>query len=287
MKVIPFTIPVPKDKSIILQEEQLTQFYPHLHQHAEAQITWILKGSGSLIAGSSVIPFHPGAVVLVGANVPHIFKSDRTPKRIKQKAVHAKTIFFGGHQSISGLLDLPELKKVSKWIDAYRFGYYVPANAAGLLTQVIEAIYKSEGVHQIQLFLQLLDLFTHIHSGTAISGNRDSEVVSEAEGQKLNEIYNYTLEHFSEDIQLAQVAHLAHMSVPAFCRYFKKRTRKTYINFLNEIRISEACKMLQKEDAESVQEIAYATGFSHSSSFIRTFKQITGITPKKYQLLSE
>ena len=107
-------------------------------------------------------------------------------------------------------------------------------------------------------------------------------ISKESDGQILNAVFQFTLSNFKDDITLHSVAKMANRSPAAFCRFFKKRTRKTYISFLNEVRIQEACSLLLKPDL-NISEICFQTGFNNISNFNRQFKKITGFTPKGYR----
>jgi len=283
MKVIPFTIPVPKDKSIIIQEDRLPYFYNHLHRHHEIQITWIQQGEGTLLVGESMHHFQPGDVFVIGANQPHIFKSDASYFEKRNKKIsQSVTIFFNENGDLEPLLKLPELKLIRKWLEQFPAGCKLPQASQTTIIKLIQSVGSSKGSLQIARFIELLQAFASNKGLSALSTLSQPLQFNESEGARLNTIYQYTLEHFSESISLNEVAAKAHLTVPAFCRYFKKRTRKTYVGFLNEIRISEACKLLQQEP-ESMVSIAFATGFSHISSFNRTFKQIMGISPREFK----
>lgn len=283
MKVIPFTIPVPKNKSIIVQEDKLPYFYNFLHRHQEIQLTWIIKGEGTLIAGNYTQHFQEGEVYIIGANQPHIFKSDPTyfDKR-KKLSIHSMTIFFSEKGELLGLFQLPEMKKVQKWVSLSTNGYKLTAEYNAVIIQLIKLVHQSEGAEQVQHFVHLLHQLSSTKQLQPLSTTLNEQLFTEAEGLRLNNIYQYTLEHFDEPIALQQVANIAHFTVPAFCRYFKKRTRKTYISFLNEVRINEACKLLLNKKQEGIAGIAYSCGFSNVSSFNRTFKQLTGKSPREY-----
>ena len=99
----------------------------------------------------------------------------------------------------------------------------------------------------------------------------------------MNDVYQFTMSHYSENIKLKQVADIAYMTPQAFCRYFKKRTGKNYIVFLNEIRISEACKKITTGNFDSISSVAYDTGFGSAVSFNRVFKKIVAKSPRQYQ----
>jgi AraC-like DNA-binding protein len=106
--------------------------------------------------------------------------------------------------------------------------------------------------------------------------------ITDTEGLRMNDIYQYTMDHFTEDISLAQIAAVAYLTPQSFCRYFKKHTSKTYVNFLNEVRINEACKRFMEMNFESIGNVAYQTGFNSVVSFNRVFKSIMSKTPKEY-----
>lgn len=283
MKVIPFTIPVPKDKSIIIQEDHLPFFYDHLHRHHEIQITWIQKGEGTLLVGESMHHFQPGDVFVIGANQPHIFKSEASyfDKKNKKRS-QSITIFFNEKASLEPLFLLPEMKLIRKWLEHFPAGCKLPPASQPAIIKMIQSVTGSKGSLQIARFIELLQALATHKGLVALSTLSQPLQFNESEGARLNTIYQYTLENFSEPISLKEVAAKAHLTVPAFCRYFKKRTRKTYVGFLNEIRISEACKLLQQEP-ESMVSIAFATGFSHISSFNRTFKQVMGLSPREFR----
>lgn len=284
MKVIPFTIPVRGEKSIILQEDNLPFFYNHLHRHKEIQITWIIKGEGSLLVSGNVHPFKPGMLFMIGANQPHIFKSDsRYFEKSRPGSCQSLTVFFDPMAQQESLWNLPEMRKAKQWLEKFPTGCQLASPASKKIIELLLSLKASKGIQQLTRFLEIISyLSSHPKELQTLSGADFLPSYTETEGQRLNNIFQYTLQHYSEPIGLDQVAALAHLTVPAFCRYFKNRTRKTFIQFLNEVRINEACKMLANEQL-SISSIAYSTGFSHTSSFIRTFKKLTGKPPLQYR----
>ena len=101
----------------------------------------------------------------------------------------------------------------------------------------------------------------------------------------MNQILDFTTNRFQHNITLEEVASLANMTTTSFCRYFKKRTRKSYIDFLTEVRIRQACKILQGTN-QPVSEVCFHTGFNNLSNFNRKFKRIIGINPTEYRKMS-
>ena len=124
--------------------------------------------------------------------------------------------------------------------------------------------------------------YTLITSAHAFYQPNESNII------RLNKVHEFTLSNYKREITLQEVAELSHLSVTSFCRYFKMMTRKTYSDFLNEIRISHACRLLI-EDKMTIEVICFECGFQNISNFFRHFKKITGMTPlvyKRYHLFN-
>jgi AraC-like DNA-binding protein len=283
MKVLQFTIPVAHDKTIIVQKDTLPHFYPHLHRHEEIQLTWVQKGEGTLIAENNMHTFWSNEIFWLGADQPHLFKSDQTyfiPK--SKKSIQALTIFFNPNGKLAPLFDLVELKTIKQFIHKFQNGFKLPealvAEVASRMLRIQQSKATDQFIHFIDL-LKLLQSAANLHplvSGSALSS------VSDHEGIRIGQIYNYIMQHYDTDIMLEDIAKHAHMTPQAFCRYFKKHTRLTFVSFLNEVRINEACKKLADGSYDSISTVAYHCGFNSITNFNRVFKTVTGKSPRDY-----
>jgi AraC-like DNA-binding protein len=135
---------------------------------------------------------------------------------------------------------------------------------------------------RLAYFIELLQIMSNLKKWRYLSTESFEYSITDTEGLRMNDIYQYTMDHFTEDISLAQIAAVAYLTPQSFCRYFKKHTSKTYVNFLNEVRINEACKRFMEMNFESIGNVAYQTGFNSVVSFNRVFKSIMSKTPKEY-----
>ena len=284
MKVIHFTIPFTTEQSVILEEYNLPWFYDQLHRHKEIQITLIIKSEGLLIAGNYMQKFKPGDIYIIGANQPHLFKSDPVYfEKNNIKEIKAITIFFDPNESFGSILNLPEMKDVKKFLLKTKSGLQVPFCDLPGITQDILNLKKCSKSILLSDFIKLLTKLTTIKKWKTLSTEVNSSSISENQGLRMNEIYKYTTSHSSENISLNQIASVAHLTVPAFCKYFKKHTRKTYITFLNELRINEVCNKIMEGKYEGISSIAYETGFNNVTSFNRVFKKIIGVSPIQFR----
>ena len=284
MKVLQFTIPVAHDKSVIAEQVNLPHHYPYLHRHQEAQITWIQEGEGTLIAGNNMHTFGPGDIFLLGINLPHLFKSNQEyyqpDSSLRVKAV---TIFFNPTGLLSAMFELPEMKAVKVFIQQHQQGFKVPSDYSHKISQAMYSVKKAKGCNQLIAFLNLLKNLQMMNVKLApLSAFGSLPGITENEGIRIGNIYNFIMQNYSESITLEDVAKVACMTSESFCRYFKKHTGHTFISFLNEIRINEACKKLTEHKFEIISTVAYNCGFKSINNFNRVFKYIIGSSPREY-----
>ena len=282
MKVIPFSIPKTSREAFRIQVDVLPYFYDKLHQHPETQIMFIEKGEGTLIAGDYVGRFSAGSLFLIGSSQPHVFRNDDIYYKPKSKLrVNATSLYFDERYAGENFWQLDELQKVYKFLLQSGVGYRIQGKTHSLLAPLIREMILLKGVSKLIHFLHLLKALSESKDLIPLSVAQVHSNLTVNEGKRMNDILQFTFSQSNRKIKIEEVAAVANLSAEAFCRYFKVRTRKTYTNFLNEVRISNACKMLI-EKRKNIQEICYDVGFSNLSHFNRTFKKVTGKIPKGY-----
>jgi AraC-like DNA-binding protein len=274
---------VPHGHTIIVQEEILPHFYPHLHRHAEVQVTWIQEGEGTLLAGNSMHVFSGGEVFVMGANQPHLFKS--SPDYFaegSQKQVRAISIFFNPNGKLAALFSLPEMQAVQSFFAQWQNGFKIPEREAEAFSVAIAKIQHSTGAAQLALLIDLLNAMSTTDGLQPLSSESYTYSMTDPEGARIASVYNYIMHNYSSALTLDEVARLAHLTPNAFCRYFKKHTRTTFIAFVNKVRVNEACKMLVNGSLNNIADVAYSCGFSSITNFNYVFKNIAGKSPRDY-----
>ncbi|RAJ80231.1 AraC-like DNA-binding protein [Chitinophaga dinghuensis] len=283
MKVLQFTVPVPIDKSIVVQKDVLPYFYPHLHRHQEVQLTWIQQGEGTLVADNNMHTFRSNEIFWLGANQPHIFKSDPSyflPR--SRKKIIALVIFFNPEGALSAFFNLPEIKQLKNFVQQRQTGFKVPAILNTVISGQMLRISSSAGVEQLMHFVELLRLLSGCPDITPLASGNRKATVSDHDGIRIGNIYNYIMQHYDKAITLEDAASQVHMTPHAFCRFFKKHTLHTFVSFLNEVRINEACKKLTDGNYDNIATVAYTCGFNSITNFNRVFKTVTGKSPSQY-----
>lgn len=278
MKVLPFQIPKPEHDALVYQEDHEYVFYDKFHQHKEIQISFIARGSGTLIVGDSISDYAVGDILVIGGNLPHVFKSDRDSTDTSIML----SLFFTKAGFGSDFFALEELKTLLPFFKKSESGFKVLSHRTAI-ESLFHGLKKGSKLDRFMLLLKILQQIVKAKTKPLSSFVYD-KTYSATEGQRMQDIMTHTMNHFHEYITLAQIASVASMTKNAFCKYFKKRTNKTYFQFLNELRVENAGKLLLNNHELSVAEIAYQCGFRNVSNFNRQFRTLKQQTPSQYRL---
>lgn len=284
MNILQFTIPVPGDRNLTIMEENSQYFYPKLHRHDEIQLTWIQKGEGTLVVNHDVFAFHSNQIYCIGANQPHVFKS--SPAYFSPNCKHkilARTIFFNPNGKLKSLFELAEFKAVNQLLLKFNSGFLIPDNHVKEFSSLIKNIFLQSDTQQMLSFIELLLKMSNLKDLQKFSNKDEISKVSEYDGIRISNIYHYIMMNYHNQLSLEQIAKEANMTPQAFCSYFKKRTLKTFITFLNEVRINEACHRLTQNDFDGIAEVGFNCGFNTITHFNRVFKSIIGKSPTDYR----
>lgn len=277
MKVLPFKIPKPENVTLYIQYYDGDSFYEKLHQHKEIQISLIIEGEGTYVIGDCVGEFKKNDIFVIGENLPHIFKRDTT---FEKKAVMI-TLFFSKNSYGEHFFDLPEFEHFNAFFYDAVLGFEVLSNKSKI-SSILSKINSYTKYEQFTAFLTVLSLISEAEKQT-LSSLINLKKYDGDEGKRMSDIFQFTMNNFHKEVTLDNVADIANMTPNAFCRYFKQRTNKTFVNFLIDIRIGNACKLLTKNNDLNITEISYKSGFNNLANFNRKFKSIKGVTPSDYR----
>lgn len=249
------------------------------HYHDELELVYFKNGNGTQFVGDNISNFKNGDIVLVGSNLPHYWQYS---EQFKDAAIEVYVVHFSKDFWGKDFLNLPENIELAKVIEQSKQGIQIKESCNNYLIESIIGIIENQGTKKILSLIEVLLEIGKCSDSQRLVSLGFKANFQESERDRIQNIYNYTLINYREQINLEVIAKVAKMSRTSFCKFFKLRTGKTYSVFLNEIRIGNACKMLI-EKRMTVKEICFESGFLNFSSFHKCFKDITGQTPLKYQ----
>lgn len=276
-------VPVPIQDSFSVRHDKLPNFGKPLHYHPELELHYTIKGEGIRLIGDNVSHFREGEVILLGENLPHAWRGkEHEITDAEDYSVEAIVIQFSPACLGKDFFQLPEAYLIPRIFESAKKGLLIHGESAEKVRDLMYRIAKANRFERIIYLLQILQIISEREEVTTIASAHAFYKPNENESLRLNNVIAYTLSNFKKDINLEEISVIANLSVNSFCRYFKSMTNKTYLDFLTEIRISHACRMIM-EDRYSIAIVCYECGFNNVSNFYRHFKRFTGFTPFEYK----
>lgn len=275
-------ITTPIDFPFVLKGDEIIWNNPW-HYHPELELIFCIKGKGTNFVGNAIRSIEEGEILLLGSNLPHTRQRDKAFYETHQDQIPESIIIqfkedFLGKDffSIAAFSHIKELmNRALRGIKFY----------GSILHTATEKLYSLQKLNPTQSVLCLLALLDDLAKTDEYEYLNSPQYVSSAHekyAQRINLVYEYTITHFRKPIELSDVAPLTHLSTSAFCRYFKKITRKSYFQYLTEVRVGYACRLLSDKQMD-IGQIAYESGFNNLSNFNKLFKKIMNTTPRDYQ----
>lgn len=276
MKPIVEKLTLSENTSFLARTYTTPMFEVPWHQHIEYELIMFKEGNGSSFIGNYVGEFKTGDIFFLGSNLPHTFQ-----KAAKDLITSALVIQFRDDFWGKDFLQLPESRNIKQLLDISYQGLKINGNSKDQLAPFLEELEFAEDFERIILLCECLQMIMQSKDYETVS-TQEVKAYNTKHKERIDKIYQYTIDYFQEPISLDEIAVHAGMSVPAFCNYFKKSTKKTYIDFLNEVRIGYACKQLI-DTQKTIESICYESGFNTLANFNKQFLKIKHITPSQYR----
>lgn len=247
---------------------------PNWHLHPEYELVYVEKGQGYMHIGNHRSRYENGILILLGPNLPHTNFGNRMEGNLEIVAQ------FDLRTMGINLLHMPEMRSTQALLEQAKHGLIFPSVIQKEIGKQLKGMFDLDS---FQRMIQLLDILNTLSQCAQYEIlNTGSLIVKEIDYGRINTVYRYVNDHHKEIIDLSLIASQVNLTVPAFCRFFKKTTGKTFNQFLTEFRVSLACQLLA-EKSKSILEISLACGFRDISNFNRQFKKLTHSTPSDYR----
>ncbi|MCF7559683.1 AraC family transcriptional regulator [Sabulilitoribacter multivorans] len=247
------------------------------HFHPELELVYVNKGQGKTHIGNHLSYFNNSQLILIGENLPHNGFADRLTANGTETTIQFKADFLG-----NDFINIPEMANVSALFDRAKKGIKFGIDIKAVVGPKIMKLVQYGGLEQLLKLLNILNLLANTENYTVLNADGLALETNPQDSAKISTIYKYVNANFQSHITLDEIADKVSMTVPAFCRYFKKTTGKTFTQLVNEHRVVHATKLLN-ESQMSIADICFECGFNNFSHFNKQFNEITGKSASSYR----
>ena len=269
------------NSSFLISYHSYPYFLKVWHYHPELELIVVIKSTGTRFIGDNIEQFKEGDIILIGKNLPHMLLNDKEyfekDSTLKAQAI---AIHFKEHFAGETFLSMPEMNAIKKLINRAKYGIKFSGDLK-LVTKWIKGMNKLDGFDKTIKFFKILNFLSEHEDYKLLSSSGFINSFEMSGKKNLESVYEYIIKNFRENITLNDVAKIACMNPSAFSRFFKRVNRKTFSEYLNEVRVGYSCKLLM-ESKSNISEICFESGFNNISNFNRQFKKTMKYSPTEY-----
>lgn len=247
------------------------------HYHPELELVYVNGGTGKRQVGSHISYYRNGELILIGSNLPHCGFTDSLEGHEKETVIQMRPDFLG-----ETFFSIPEMRSIQNLFERAKMGIIFHGEVKREIGDKIEALENKTNYERLLGLLEILKLLELADQYTVLNAEGFILETELQDNNRINVIFNFVKENFKRQIALDEIAGIVSMTVPAFCRYFKKITGKTFTQFVNEYRLTHSAKLLHEKPI-SITDVCFESGFNNFSHFNKQFKKFTGKTPSTYR----
>ena len=272
-------IPVPNKHSFIARKLELGEHTSKIHSHKNFELNFVLSGAGRRIVGNHITSFEDGDLVLLGPDLPHCWEILKPKKHTTPACI---VIHFYENIISSDFFNIPELENVEALLRQANAGISFNGRSAARIRPNLERLATLEGLESYIELLKVFNILLQVEDREFLSDDVGNLPEFSKDLGRLDRVYEYVFMNIEEGIKLDEAAKLLHMAPSSFCRYFKKKTNRTFIQYVKSVRIGLAAKMLTETD-KSITQICYDSGYNNLANFNHYFKSLMKKTPSEYR----
>jgi len=250
---------------------------PHWHIHPEYEIVYISNGRGKRHIGDHISYYENGDLIFLGPDLPHFGFTEELAEEHVEIVVQMKENFMGPE-----FLQRPELVDIQRLFERSKQGISFNGKTKMAVGKILRRMPSLDPYERLMSLLEVLQRMARSEEYQLLQASGFGIEVNAQDHDRIKTVYAYVENNFQQEVSLEEVARRVNMTVPAFCRYFKRLTHKTFTQFANEYRIAHACRLLANENL-SISVIAFESGFNNISHFNKQFRNITGESPRQYR----
>lgn len=268
-------------QSFLVRKFNKLAFDAPYHFHEEFELTYILHGKGKRYVGSHMEDFTSGDLVLLGSNLPHCWKLEA--KNPAEEDASAIVIQFNANFLGDEFFNKFELQSIKKLFQKSASGISFHSGTRTTVNRHMELLSEEKSNFKVLIgLLEILQRLAVSNECELLDPQRSVAEQSKAEQERINPVFAYLVENFTHQVSLEKASSIANMTPNAFCKYFKKITRKTFMETVIEYRLNYATQQLVQTDKQ-ISEISFDSGFGDVSHFYKMFKHKMHQSPLNYR----
>lgn len=275
-------IDFPGLSTVKVKLREMPHFTYPWHFHPEFEILYVIDGSGTRFVADNIEEFQSDDLTLIGSALPHFWRSDEkylnSNGKLKVKYI---VIQFSNDFLKDEITNYPEYNLIGDLLKRASRGVHFSTDFTRKITNKILKVSKSNGFERIILLQELLQALAKTNEYKLLAGELYQHENQNFTNYRLTKVMLFLNTNYQRKIELEKVAEIANLHPAAFCRYFKEKLGKSLSEFVNDLRIGYACRLII-EGKLSVSQISFESGFNNLSNFNRTFKRHTKLTPTEY-----
>lgn len=246
------------------------------HYHPEFEIVFVRKGSGRRHIGNHISNYEEGELVFIGPNLPHTGFGYGVIGEHEEIVIQLDENFLG-----KSFLSIPEMEEIKFLFEKAKLGICFLGETQKVIAEKLEKMLLLSPFERLIELLIIFRTMATTQEFKLLNAHGTRFDFKHQDEQRINEVYSFIEQNYKQAIDIQEVADLVSLTVPSFCRYFKKMTHITFTDFVNEFRVNQACRMLVAN--HPVTNVCFDSGFNNVSHFNKTFKNITGKNPRQYR----
>ncbi len=275
-------LPANRGNSFLVNRYTSPYFETPWHFHEEYELVYCENGFGQKYIGNSFSEYHQGEMAFIGKNVPHLFMADASfyeaGSALKPSSVVIQFLedFLG-----KTFFHCPEMTEMKQVLSLSMNGLMITGKTKDAIRTIMLQMLEEGKTGRLKYLIEIFGILSASAELQPLSVSTISGI-NINDSLKMHKVLEYALANYKEDITIDEVAALTNLSASAFCRYFKSRTQKSFLSFVIEMRLNEACKLLKETDL-SILQICYEAGFKNLSNFNRLFRKQFNKNPVEYR----
>jgi AraC-like DNA-binding protein len=252
------------------------------HYHNTFEISFITEGSGKRIVADSIEEFQPGDLVFIGRNLPHVWIADKDTRAPSARTLEMVFLQFTSDVLSQQLLALPEFKYVAKALSLSERGIHIIDQTLNEVSEIMLQLPYLKSFERMLGFFKMMDIIGRSETNIHLASKEYLKVRFTTANKRIANIHDYLMKNYREEINLKELAALVNMAEGSLCRFFRINMGMTLFEYLNQLKIEFACKLLMDHDL-NILEVCLDSGFNNLSHFNKQFKKTTGVPPSEYR----